>query len=57
MPAPHPPAFRQRAVELDRMREMPVAEIAVEESTRGNRVRPGGGRRRELVHATTVNGS
>lgn len=28
MPAPHPPEFRQRAVELARMREKPVSEIA-----------------------------
>ncbi len=28
MPAPHPPEFRQRAVELARMGEKPVAEIA-----------------------------
>ena len=28
MPAPHPPAFRRRAVELARLREKPVAEIA-----------------------------
>ncbi len=28
MPAPRPPEFRQRAVELARMREKPVAEIA-----------------------------
>ncbi len=28
MPAAHPPEFRQRAVELARMREKPVAEIA-----------------------------
>lgn len=28
MPRPHPPEFRQRAVELARMREKPVAEIA-----------------------------
>lgn len=28
MPAPHPPEFRQRAVELARLREKPVAEIA-----------------------------
>ena len=30
MPAPHPPEFRQRAVELARMREKPVAEIAAD---------------------------
>ncbi len=28
MPRPHPPEFRQRAVELARLREMPVARIA-----------------------------
>ncbi len=28
MPAPHPPEFRRRAVELARLREKPVAEIA-----------------------------
>ena len=28
MPAPHPPEFRQRAVELARRREQPVADIA-----------------------------
>ena len=28
MPAPHPPEFRQRAVELARLREQPVAKIA-----------------------------
>jgi transposase-like protein len=28
MPAPHPAEFRQRAVELARLREKPVAEIA-----------------------------
>ena len=30
MPAPHPPEFRQRAVELARMREKPVAAIAAD---------------------------
>ena len=30
MPAPHPREFRQRAVELARMREKPVAEIAAD---------------------------
>ena len=30
MPAPHPPEFRQRAVELARLREKPVREIAVD---------------------------
>jgi transposase-like protein len=30
MPAPHPPEFRQRAVELARMREKPVSEIATD---------------------------
>ena len=28
MPAPHPPEFRQRAVELARLREKPIALIA-----------------------------
>lgn len=28
MPRPHPPEFRQRAVELARMRDEPIAEIA-----------------------------
>ena len=28
MPAPHPPEFRHRAVELARRQEMPVAELA-----------------------------
>lgn len=28
MPAPHPPEFRRRAVELARLRQKPVAEIA-----------------------------
>lgn len=28
MPRPHPPEFRRRAVELARLREQPVAEIA-----------------------------
>jgi transposase-like protein len=30
MPAPHPPEFRRRAVELARLREKPVAEIAAD---------------------------
>lgn len=30
MPPPHPPEFRQRAVELARMREKPVSEIAAD---------------------------
>jgi len=30
MPAPHPPEFRQRAVELARMREKPISEIAAD---------------------------
>ena len=30
MPRPHPPEFRQRAVELARLREKPVAQIASE---------------------------
>ena len=30
MPAPHPPEFRQRAVELARQRTKPVAELAKE---------------------------
>jgi transposase-like protein len=28
MPRPHPPEFRQRAVDLARLREKPVAQIA-----------------------------
>ena len=28
MPRPHPPEFRQRAVELARLREKPIARIA-----------------------------
>jgi len=28
MPRPHPPEFRQRAVELARLREKPIAKIA-----------------------------
>ena len=28
MPRPHPPEFRRRAVEVARMREKPVAELA-----------------------------
>ena len=28
MPRPHPPEFRQRAVELARLREQPVVQIA-----------------------------
>ena len=28
MPAPHPPEFRRRAVELARLREQPIAQIA-----------------------------
>lgn len=28
MPAPHPPEFRQRAVELARLREKPIRQIA-----------------------------
>jgi len=30
MPRPHPPEFRRRAVELARLREKPVAEIATD---------------------------
>jgi transposase len=30
MPRPHPPEFRQRAVELARLREKPVAQIATD---------------------------
>ena len=30
MPRPHPPEFRQRAVELTRLREQPVAQIAAD---------------------------
>ena len=28
MPAPHPPEFRRRAVELARQKSMPVAQVA-----------------------------
>lgn len=28
MPAPHPPEFRRRAVELARRREQPIAQVA-----------------------------
>src|SRR5262245_37902847 len=30
MPRPHPPEFRQRAVELTRMREKPTVELAAD---------------------------
>ena len=30
MPRPHPPEFRRRAIELARLREKPIAQIAVE---------------------------
>jgi transposase len=30
MPPPHPPEFRQRAVELARLHEKPIAEIAAD---------------------------
>ena len=30
MPRPHPPEFRQRAVELVRLRDRPVAQVAKE---------------------------
>lgn len=30
MPRPHPPEFRQRAVELARLREKPAAQIAAD---------------------------
>ena len=30
MPPPHPPEFRQRAVDLARLREKPIAEIAAD---------------------------
>jgi transposase len=30
MPRPHPPEFRQRAIELARLKEKPVAQIAVD---------------------------
>lgn len=30
MPRPHPPEFRQRAVELARLREKPIAQIAAD---------------------------
>lgn len=32
MPRPHPPELRQRAVELARLREKPVAQIAEDSS-------------------------
>jgi transposase len=28
MPAPHPPEFRQRAVELARLKERPISQVA-----------------------------
>ena len=28
MPAPHPPEFRQRAIELARLKDRPIAEVA-----------------------------
>ena len=28
MPAPHPPEFRQRAVELARLKDRPIAQVA-----------------------------
>jgi transposase len=30
MPRPHPPEFRKRAIELARLREKPIAQIAVD---------------------------
>ena len=30
MPRPHPPEFRERAVELARLREKPIAQIAAD---------------------------
>ena len=30
MPRPHPPEFRQRAVELARLKEKPIAQIAAD---------------------------
>ena len=30
MPAAHPPEFRQRAVELARLREQPISKIAID---------------------------
>ena len=30
MPRPHPPEFRQRAVELARLREQPISKIAAD---------------------------
>lgn len=41
MPAPHPPEFRQRAVELARMREKPVSEIAQDRDYTATIQRPG----------------
>ena len=53
VPAPHPPEFRRRAVELARLGEQPVAAIAKE--LRDLRVVPaeldGPGRRRRARHA------
>jgi transposase-like protein len=28
MPAPHPPEFRQRAIELARLKEQPISQVA-----------------------------
>lgn len=39
MPRPHPPELRQRAVELARMREKPVAQIAEDLGTSDSRLR------------------
>ena len=39
MPRPHPPEFRQRAVELARMREKPVAQIAIDLGISGSCLR------------------
>ena len=30
MPRPHPPEFRKRAIELTRLKEKPIAQIAVD---------------------------
>jgi transposase len=49
VPAPHPPEFRRRAVELARLREKPVRQIAkdlgISESSLRNWLHQAGGRR------------
>ena len=39
MPRPHPPEFRERAVELARLKEMPVAQIAADLGISGSCLR------------------